>query len=473
MTNDNEGLQNDGLPDGWAWTTIGDIVFRMSNGTTATQSKEKHGIPVTRIETIANGVIDLERVGYIADASGDTYEKYKLASGDILFSHINSDSHLGKTAIYKGNQPLLHGMNLLLLRPNTALIVPEYLHYLCNHYRSSGKFVSVAQHAVNQSSINQAKLKQIRVPLAPLSEQHLIVAKIEEQFTRLDAGVAALKRAQANLKRYKASVLKAACEGKLVKQDPSDEPASELLKGILAERRAKWEVDLRAKGKEPQKAKYDEPRSPDIAELPELPQGWCWTSTESVSDPSRPITYGILKPGPYIPDGIPMLRILDIKNGSVDLTNVHRVSTSLSEEYHRTVLSGGECLVSMVGTIGLVAFVPRQLQGINVHRNLGVIATCDLYMPEFLVICLSSPIGQAQIREFTTGANQPLFNIGELKRVAIPVPPLAEQRRIVAEVERRLSVVQELEATLTANLARAERLRQSILKRAFEGKLVP
>ena len=120
------------------------------------------------------------------------------------------------------------------------------------------------------------------IPLAPLPEQHRIVAKIEEQFTRLDAGVAALKRAQANLKRYKAAVLKAACEGRLVAQDPSDEPASELLKRILAERRAKWEADLRAKGKDPKKAKYEEPQAPDIDELPELPSGWCWATVDTI-----------------------------------------------------------------------------------------------------------------------------------------------------------------------------------------------
>ncbi|MFO0877416.1 MAG: hypothetical protein U0840_08580 [Gemmataceae bacterium] len=128
----------------------------------------------------------------------------------------------------------------------------------------------------------------------PLAEQRRIVAKIEELFSDLDAGVAALERAKANLKRYRAAVLKAAVEGKLTEawraEHPHTEPASKLLERILAERRRKWEADQLAKfaaaGKEPPKnwqAKYVEPTPPDITGLPELPEGWCWASVEQLS----------------------------------------------------------------------------------------------------------------------------------------------------------------------------------------------
>ena len=113
------------------------------------------------------------------------------------------------------------------------------------------------------------------IPLPPLPEQRRIVAEIEKQFTRLDAGVAALKRVQANLKRYRASVLKAACEGRLAPQDPADEPADRLLARILAERRAKWEAEHPGK-------KYVEPAAPVTDGLPELPVGWCWASVEQI-----------------------------------------------------------------------------------------------------------------------------------------------------------------------------------------------
>jgi type I restriction enzyme S subunit len=162
-------------------------------------------------------------------------------------------------------------MNLLLLRTDHSLSLPRFLHYLCNYYRFSGRFVAIAQHAVNQSSINQTKLKQVPIPLAPLPEQRRIVAEIETQFTRLDAGVAALERVRANLRRYKAAVLKTACEGRLVPTEAglaraegrAYEPADRLLARSLAERRAKWEAEHLGK-------KYKEPALSDTESLPAL-----------------------------------------------------------------------------------------------------------------------------------------------------------------------------------------------------------
>ena len=129
--------------------------------------------------------------------------------------------------------------------------------------------------------ITKPKFTDSVVPLAPLPEQHRIVAEIETQFTRLDASVAALRRAQANLKRYRASLLKAACEGSLVpteaerasSEDRDYEPAAVLLERILAERRAHWESQEKRRGK------YKEPSAPDTSDLPELPEGWVWAAS--------------------------------------------------------------------------------------------------------------------------------------------------------------------------------------------------
>ena len=123
---------------------------------------------------------------------------------------------------------------------------------------------------------------RLPLPLPPLPEQRRIVAEIEKQFTRLDASVAALKRTQANLKRYRASVLKAACEGTLVPTEAElaraegrdYEPADRLLDRILAERRARWESQDKRRGQ------YKEPAAPDTSDLPELPEGWVWALWE-------------------------------------------------------------------------------------------------------------------------------------------------------------------------------------------------
>lgn len=175
------------MPEGWTCASFDHVIDRMRNGTTADQNKNGVGTPVSRIETIWNSRIDWERVRHIAKPTTELLDEYKLQLGDLLFSHINSDTHLGKTAIYTDSTDvLLHGMNLMLLRPNKAAIVPAYLHYLCMHYRAAGTFIGIAQHAVNQSSINQAKLKLVSAPLPPLAEQKRIVAEVERRLSVID-----------------------------------------------------------------------------------------------------------------------------------------------------------------------------------------------------------------------------------------------------------------------------------------------
>jgi len=241
------------LPKGWGWTKLATVITKMSNGISKRQTKDGIGIPVSRIETIADETINLKRVGWLRDLTPETIEKYKLLPNDILFSNINSDLHLGKTAIFNmPNVTLLHGMNLLLLRPNSAIVMPKYFNFLLKHYRFSGYFVSIAQHAVNQSSINQTKLKDIAVCLAPIAEQKRIVAEIERHFSIADQIEQVIEQGLKQSERLRQSILKKAFEGKLVPQDPEDEPAEKLLERIKAEK-AKLQAKQKAKKKKAKK----------------------------------------------------------------------------------------------------------------------------------------------------------------------------------------------------------------------------
>ncbi len=142
------------LPDGWAETTFGDLIKSVTNGLNGKQNKDSVGIPVSRIETIAEQSINFDRVGYMYDYDENKIEKYKLKKGDILFSHINSPIHLGKTTIFESNKDLYHGVNLLRIVLNNS-ILPNIFNYYCKYIRALGEFSARAQHAVNQSSINQ------------------------------------------------------------------------------------------------------------------------------------------------------------------------------------------------------------------------------------------------------------------------------------------------------------------------------
>src|SRR5690606_18636152 len=201
------------MREDWVECTLDDLLVLMTNGSSAKQFKENIGLPISRIETIWNETIDFERVKYIKENDEDFIEKYKLKKNDILLSHINSDNHLGKTAIYKDEtRTLIHGINLLKLRPSKQISADLLLHQF-RFKKIKGDFIAVAQRAVNQSSINQRKLKVFDFILPPLVEQKAIVKKIEELFSSLDSGIADLKKAQDQLKMYRQAVLKKAFEG--------------------------------------------------------------------------------------------------------------------------------------------------------------------------------------------------------------------------------------------------------------------
>lgn len=172
-------LEFTSIPDTWASVLLGrevdPVLSMIRNGLTLPQDKNKGSYKITRIETIGDGYINEDRVRYVSNVSKETVEKYLIRKDDILFSHINSDPHIGKTAIATHDYPdLLHGMNLLLLRPNSEVVEPYFLHSVFCFYRQIGVFIKICARAVNQSSINQEKLRALEIPLPPITEQQRI-----------------------------------------------------------------------------------------------------------------------------------------------------------------------------------------------------------------------------------------------------------------------------------------------------------
>jgi type I restriction enzyme S subunit len=337
------------------------------------------------------------------------------------------------------------------------------------------------------SGVTKKQLLDLGFTLPPYREQHRIVAEIETQFTRLDAVVTALKRVQANLKRYRASVLQAACTGRLVPTEAelarvegrSYESADQLLQRILQERRAKWESQqltaMKAEGKVPKddrwKSKYREPAKPDASELPELPEGWMWTTVEQLA---QLVTDGDHNPPKRVSNGVPHLTAKHIKRWQITFDNCTYITL---DDFERTRSRfeplAGDIIVTCVGTVGEIAIVPEDIT-FSADRNLaGIRLVSDGIDNKMLQYVLSSPVWQTHMRQASGSTAQPHLYLGDLRALPVPMPPGIEQHRIVAEVERRLSVIDALEAITATNLKRADRLRQAILKRAFEGNLVP
>lgn len=225
------------LPKDWEVVRLESQLELIKNGITKTQNKESLGYPITRIETIADERIDMLKTGYVTNLNDSEIQRYKLEIEDILFSHINSEPHLGKTAIYKGIPPvLIHGMNLLMLRANKTTMNAYYFNYLCNFYRGKGVFVGLAARAVGQSSINQGKLKALEIPLPPLPEQQKIVSvlsAIQEAKEKTENVIQATKELKKSMMKHLFTY------GPVPLEDAEKVPLKETEIGMIPEH---WEV---------------------------------------------------------------------------------------------------------------------------------------------------------------------------------------------------------------------------------------
>ena len=465
------------LPDGWVWTTLGEITEPSKE---KINPQEIQRTPYVGLEHIEKGTGKLLGFGY-SDEVRST--KAAFHRGDLLYGKLRPYLNKVHLADFDG----ICSTDILVF-PRNPHISNRFLLYRL----LSGDFVRYANlnvSGVQHPRTNFKVLSQFLVAFPPATEQRRIVAEIETQFTRLDAAVAALERAQANLRRYKASVLKAACEGRLVPTEASlaraegrdYEPADQLLARILAERRAKWEANYlekqRAKGKEPKddrwKQKYKEPAKPNTENLPELPEGWSWTTVDQVS---QLIQYGTSQKADLDPSGIPVLRMGNIQGGELDFGNLKYLPLDYPK-IDDFLLQPGDVLFNRTNSAELVGktavykgFHPRA----TFASYLIKVQVLEGFSPDFLSFYINSVYGRQYIVSvISQQVGQANVNGTKLRKMTIPLPPLPEQRRIVAEVERRLSVVTALEASVGAALARARRLRQAVLKQAFEGRLVP
>jgi len=469
------------LPASWTSTTVGEAISNIQPGfASGIHNQEGLGIPHLRPMNVdREGRLDLSTVKYVSGSN-----PLRVTVGDVLFNNTNSAELIGKTAYIGISGGFAFSNHMTRLRTATG-INPRFMAYQLHFLWMSGYFQHRCTHHVNQASVASRTLADsVPFAVAPAKEQTRIADEIEKQFTRLDAAVAALKRVQANLKRYRAAVLKAACEGRLVpteaelarREGRSYEPASVLLDRILAERRARWEAvqlaSFRTSGKKATddkwKLQYKEPAVPDRSES--LPDGWTWATAEQLS---YRITDGTHQPPQFVDSGVPFLFVRHIVRGTISFDDTKFISEKTFRRLNeRCPVEIGDILYSAVGSYGTAVLVTMNPQ-FSFQRHIAHLKPSMLLSNAYFVHCLNSPLGLSQAHKFARGVAQKTVTLGDLGKFAIALPPLIEQLRIAEEIDRRLSVIGEIEMQVAGNSTRSERLRQGILKHAFEGKLVP
>ena len=422
-------------------------------------------------------------------------ESRTLRLGDILveISGGGPDQPVGRTVLIDKSSishcpelPKICTNFLRLFRPSGE-IDSRFLNLFLQFFYKSGDIRAYQAGSNNLRNLKFDDYLGIEIPIPPYLEQNRIVAKIEELFSELDKGIESLKTAQTQLKVYRQALLKHAFEGKLTAQWRADNPdkletAEALLARIQRERAERYRQQIanwEAGGKQGSKPKAPKPLPPltaeELAELPELPAGWGWVKLGSlIDDPA----YGTSKKCDYETVGVGVFRIPNVVSGKVDATDLKFAQFSPEEIAAYQLASGDLLMIRSNGSVSIVGKCALVSQQDIAYLYAGYLIRLrplqPLVLPAYLAQLLSSHELRKQIEykaKSTSGVNN--INSGEIQSLLVPFCDLTEQGLILAELESKLSKADQLDRTLATALQQSEALRQSILKKALSGQLVP
>jgi type I restriction enzyme S subunit len=414
------------FPKGWVWAKLDELaqIILGQSPPSSTYNEKRQGLPFYQ------GKLEFGKI-YPNPRQWCTRPKKIAEKGDVL---ISVRAPVGPTNICPAKSCIGRGLAAI---HGLGGIETMFFLYLMRAFEDkiSGKGTGTTFDAITGD-----QLKKFEIPLPPLPEQHRIVAKVEELFTKFNAGVEALKKIKAQLKRYRQAVLKYAFEGKLTEEwwKTHNLPTAPLEKGD--------------KG-------FDN-----------LPEGWKWTNVGDISDR---IHYGYTASATDKPIGPKMLRITDIQNNTVDWDAVPycQIDPDGKKKY---LLNQGDLVFARTGaTVGKSFLIKSTISEAVFASYLIRVILNNQVDRKYVYNFFQSHMYWAQIRRDQIGIGQPNVNSQKLSKIILPLPSIEEQHQIVSEIERRFSDVDEIEKIVDTSSTQSERLRQSILKRAFEGKLVP
>ena len=416
------------VPESWVWCRLDDIVCELKYGTSE-KSSSVGKIAVLRMGNITNvGTIDYSNLVY--SSNDEDIEQYSLEKNDLLFNRTNSSEWVGKTAIYKEEQPAIYAGYLIRIRP--ILIFSDYLNTVMNSSYYRNWCYNVKTDAVNQSNINAQKLSQLMIPIPPLKEQERIVAEMDKWISLIDI----VKNGKGDLltviKQAKSKILDLAIHGKLVPQDPNDEPPIELLKRI----------------------------NPDFTPCDnghytfDVPNGWNWCK---LNDLCSFLSRG--KSPKYSEDDktYPVFaQKCNLKEGGISLEQARFLDPSTINKWDsKYKLQTGDVLVNSTGTgtVGRTRLFDESYLGkypfVVPDSHVAVVRTYEEINSEYVFAYMSSQLIQQYIEDNLAGStNQKELYIGVLENLYFPFPPINEQQRIVQKIEELFSVLDNIQNAL-------------------------
>ncbi len=437
------------IPPSWARTALGNVFEIVGGATPRTNNSDYWDGDISWLTpddlSTHDGILISKGRRSITKAGFASTSTHLLPAGTILFS---SRAPIGYTAI--AANPVCTNQGFKSLVPPVG-IEPLYVFwYLCHatpEIRELGSGTTFKE-------LSKKRMASVPFVLAPTAEQRRIVAAIEDHISHLDAARDAITAAQARIEALRRSVLAEAFAGRLVSQDPDDEPASVLLDRIAADRGTKRA--LRRSGRDPNHPTDD------------LPPGWILTTLGEVCMKPQ---YGWTTKSSPILDGLPYLRTTDISQGRVNWDSVPSC-VDVPDDVDKFLLRDGDIVVSRAGSVGVSHLIESPPRAVFASYLIRLGATSTTH-PRYLAHYLKSPMYWTSISETSIGIAIPNVSAKKLAAIPIPVAPRREQRRIVTAIDEHFSRLDAAADALEGARARIEASRRSVLAEAFAGRLVP
>jgi type I restriction enzyme S subunit len=436
-TKDTKGTKKEGLhplPEGWGWMQLKDLVKNpkadIVDGPFGSDLKASEyvdaGIPIIRLQNIDRNHFVAKNIRFISPEKAKELQRHSFKKGDIVITKLGNP--LGEACIVPDEfETGIIVADVVRVIPEERLVNKKYLTYAINSQSVIEQFEPLIKGST-RPRVNLGNVRELRIPVAPIREQERIVARLEELLSDLEAGVRALERVRAGAKRYKASVLKTGCEGKLSGNKGSGNQG--LRDG-------------------------------------ELPEGWRWAKLPELGllargkSKHRPRNADFLYNGPY-----PFIQTGDIRHADGFITKYSQTYSEVGLAQSKLWPKGTLCItiaanIAETAILGFDSCFPDSVVGFIPNDN------TDVKYVEFYFRTIKE-----NLERFAPATAQKNINLDVLQKILVALPPLEEQRRIVAEVEQRLESVRAVEAAAEAGLKRAGRLRQAVLRSVFEGRMV-
>ncbi|AEG17735.1 restriction endonuclease subunit S [Methanobacterium paludis] len=408
-------IKEENLPENYELVKLGDVLSSITNGTTSTQNEEDNGYRVTRIETIANGEIDLKRTNFV-ELNKEKYDKFKLNEGDILFSHINSTKHIGKTAIYHSEMgTLIHGMNLLRLVPKKEIISPKFLLYLLKNKKTRAFYQTRCKRAVNQSSLDQKTIKKFEFILPPLKTQQKIVEILEKA---------------EKLKEWRAE---------------TDVLTNEYLKSLFLEMFGHTGINPK---------KWPLMKATDIC------------SKEKNAIKAGPFGSSLKKEF-YVEKGYKIYGQEQVIKDDLSYGNYY-IPEEIYKKLQNCKIKEGDILISLVGSYGKISIVPKEFEpGIINPRLMKISLNQKIVSPLFFRFLLNSDGIKKKIEHVSHGGTMNIINVKIIKQLDFPIPPIQLQNQFAEIVQN----VEQLKEEQKQSKAQIDNLFNALMQKAFKGEL--